>query len=304
MKSRAVVVMLAIGCIMAAFIGVLWLSDARQEWRVSDEGLLEYSTPMPEFQITPVETSNASALYEVKFDSRGTEVAGLLLVPQAKPGAKSPGIVLLPGATVTKEKEQGLAKYLCSLGYASLTIDQRNLGGIEVSGDLVKFSKGDEPVEYEMVHDALAAAEVLRNQPEIDPKRIIYAGESNGGRFAIIACALDPSARGVLAISTCGYGTDAAIASQGMTDPVLIRFYRSIDPDSYLIKIPPRRLAMIHSQNDTVIPLNNANQTYALARQPKKDMHFVGCAKHGYCTQMNPFIEKELALMSSGSIPD
>jgi len=298
MKSRSVVIILAIGCIMAAFIGVLWLSDARQEWQVSDEGLLEYSTPRPEFQTKSVETSNISTLYEVRFDSRGKEVSGLLLMPQTKPGTKSPGIVLLPGATVTKEKEQGLAKYLCGLGYASLAIDQRNLGGIDVQGDLLKFSKGDEPVEYEMVHDALAAAEVLRDQPGIDPERIIYAGESNGGRFAIIACALDPSARGVLAISTCGYGTDAAIISQGLTDPLLIRFYRSIDPDSYLIKIPPRKLAMIHSLNDTIIPFKNADQTYALARLPK-EMHVVGCAKHGYCTQMNPFIEQELAFISS-----
>ena len=75
---------------------------------------------------------------------------------------------------------------------------------------------------------------ILRSRPEIDPKRIIYAGESNGGRFAIMACALDTAARGVLAISTCGYGTDAAIASAGVVDKNLVRFYRSIDPETYL----------------------------------------------------------------------
>ena len=114
-----------------------------------------------------------------------------------------------------------------------------------------------------MAYDALAAAEILRIRPEIDPENIIYARESNGGRFAIIACALDPTAKGVLAISTCGYGTDAAIASEEVVDKDLVRFYRSIDPETYLNKIAPRPLVMIHSRNDTIIPYQLAEQTYA-----------------------------------------
>ncbi len=74
-------------------------------------------------------------------------------------------MVLLPGATITKEREQGLAKLLSGLGYATMALDQRNLGGIDVGGDLEMFLNGQEPTEYKMVHDALAAAEVLRMQP-------------------------------------------------------------------------------------------------------------------------------------------
>ena len=149
-----------------------------------------------------------------------------------------------------------------------------------------------------MVYDALAAAEILRVQPGIDPGRIIYAGESNGGRFAIIACALDAKARGILAISTSGYGTDAAVAAAGLTDKDTIRFYRSIDPDTYLSKITPRSLAMIHSLNDTVIPYQLAEQTYAIASQPKS-FDTVGCTKHGYCTEMNGYIEKRLLSLAT-----
>jgi len=144
-----------------------------------------------------------------------------------------------------------------------------------------------------MVYDALAAAEMLRAQPEIDPQRIIYAGESNGGRFAIMACAQDPAARGVLAISTCGYGTDAAIASARLVDKNLVRFYRSIDPETYLRKVAPRPLVMIHSRNDTIIPYQLAEQTYALGIEPKR-LHTVGCSVHGYCAQMDDAIEEEL----------
>jgi hypothetical protein len=197
---------------------------------------------------------------------------------------------------VTKEREQGVAKYLCSLGFAIITLDQRNLGAADMQGDLQMFLKGIEPTEHKMVHDALAAAEVLRNQPRIDPNRILYVGESNGGRFAIIACALDPKARGVIAISTSGYGIDAAITSGVLKDQDTIRFYKSIDPETYLSKIPPRKLVMFHSVNDPVIPYEYANSTYEKALPPK-DFYTVKCHMHGHCTDMDAALEKELTNM-------
>lgn len=295
--NRTVIRLVAIGCLIAAVVGVLLLSDTGQDWHVTNEGLLEYPPSTPEYQLTPLETTADYALYEVGFTSRGTQMAGLLRVPQAPQDNEVPGVVLLPGATVTKEGEQGLAKYLCSLGYASIALDQRNVGVIDIDGDLQMFLDGEEPTEHKMVHDALAAAEVLRDRPGIDSNRIVFAGESNGARFAIIACALDPEARGVIAISTCGYGIDAAIAAGSLAaEPDMIRFYKSIDPETYLGKIPPRRFVMIHSVNDTVIPYASAEQTYAKAVEPK-ELHTVECATHGYCTEMDPFLQEEFRAM-------
>jgi hypothetical protein len=269
-----------------------------KDWTVTDEGILAYTVSLPQYNLSgPISDANTT-LSTFQFQSRDTQIAGLLRIPVwsqnsvAKAG-RVPGIVLLPGATVTKEREQGLAKYLADLGYATLTLDQRNLGSTDPKRDLQLFIEGLEPTEHKMVYDALAAAAILRAQPGIDPDRIIYAGESNGGRFAIIACALDAKARGILAISTSGYGMDAAVAAAGLTDKDTIHFYRSIDPDTYLSKITPRSFAMIHSSNDTVIPYHLAEQTYAIASQPKS-FDTVGCNKHGYCTEMNGYIEKRL----------
>ncbi|MDD1741993.1 MAG: alpha/beta hydrolase [Methanotrichaceae archaeon] len=184
-----------------------------------------------------------------------------------------------------------MAKY--SLGYASITFDQRNSGVADIRNDYQPFMNSKEPTEYKMVHDALVAAEILRDQPEIDPNRIAYAGESNGGRFATIACALDPMAHGAIAISSCGYGIDAMIRPGKLNDLNTIRFYRSIDPDTYLSLIPPREFIMIHSLKDPIIPFEYANQTYAMAYDPKS-LQIVECDKHGYCTEMNAFLEKDL----------
>jgi dienelactone hydrolase len=292
--ARTIIVILAIS--IAAIAAVIFLSGSDRNWRVTPEGVLDYPKCTPEYQVSILETRDNYSLYEVSFASRGTQIAGLMRVPTQ--GADVPGIVLLPGAAVTKEGEQGLAKYLCSLGYASITIDQRNLGALDIQTDLQMFVNGEEPIEHKMVHDALAAAAVLRRQPGIDPERIVFAGESNGARFAIIACALDPDACGVIAVSTCGYGVDSAITSGALNDPEVIRFYKSIDPDKYLSKIPPRKFVMIHSLNDTIIPYENAQWTYAKALAPKK-LHTIDIVTHGYCNEMAAYLETELEAMVS-----
>ncbi|HPM27067.1 MAG TPA: acetylxylan esterase, partial [Methanothrix sp.] len=188
------------------FLSTVALTSLSKDYSVSDAGLLEYRIALPSYNITPGNLEENSSFSEVSFESRGAEIAAILRMPgpEIKKKIKTQnisGIVLLPGATVSKEAEQGLARRLADLGYASITLDQRNLGGIDPQGDLQHFLQGQEPEEHKMVYDALAAAMILRDRPEIDRDRIIYAGESNGGRFAIIACALDKKARGVLAIS-------------------------------------------------------------------------------------------------------
>ncbi|MEA3488696.1 MAG: acetylxylan esterase [Euryarchaeota archaeon] len=268
----------------------------RDGWRVTNEGLLEYGNPECNYQLKTLETMGNHTLHEVVFTSRDKQIAGLLRIPGGD--EEVPGVVLLPGATVTKEGEQGLAKYLCGLGYASIAIDQRNLGGIDVQSDLRLFLNDEEPTEHKMVHDALVAAEVLRKQPGIDPERIVYLGESNGARFAITACALDPNARGMIAISTCGYDLESAIATGQLNDRDMIRFYRSIDPDTYLTGIQPRKFVMIHSLNDTIIQYDSAQRTYTRAVAPK-ELYTVGTATHGYCTEMDEYIKTELAGMVS-----
>lgn len=306
MEKSTLIGLLAIFFITAivavtAFVGLSSLSDNKQEWHVTYNGLLDYPTPAPEYKLRQIETSDNSTQYDVIFTSRDAQIAGLLRMPKLNRDKENlnriiPGIVLLPGATVTKEREQGFAKYLCSLGFASITLDQRNSGSVDMQSDLQMFMKGIEPTEHKMVHDALAAAAVLRSQPKIDPNRIVYVGESNGGRFAMIACALDQNARGVIAISTSGYGIDDAIASGMIRDQRMIQFYRSIDPETYLSKIAPRKLVMFHSINDPVIPFESANRTYEKAFQ-LKNFYSVKCAIHGHCMEMDAFLEKELTNM-------
>lgn len=320
-QSWTVFGLMLLVCAAALFMGWHYLSgeDGSAQppegpvWSVTDQGVLNYRLTLSSYNISPGKADGNSTLFSISFESRGAIIDALLRIPgherpengtgaasSEEPEGRVPGIVLLPGATVSKEREQRLASHLAELGYASITLDQRNLGGIDPKADLQIFLSGKEPVEHMMVHDALTAASILRGLSEIDPERIIYAGESNGGRFAIIAAALDRECRGVIAISTCGYGTDMMIAAAGAggaVDEERVRFFRSIDPDSYLKLLPPRPLVMIHSENDTVIPYALGRQSFRQGIEPKR-MHSVGCARHGYCPEMDRALLEELSNMT------
>ncbi|WP_440946349.1 alpha/beta hydrolase family protein [Methanosarcina sp. T3] len=287
--------------IVVGFFGVLYNpSNSIEEtlpWKISEAGILSFSPREgPVFTVQEIEDpyspEDPDILKMVSFESSGENVQALLRIPAN--ASSSPGIVLLPGAGVSKEGEQGLAAELSKMGYATLTLDQRNKGAINVDRDLELFRAGLEPVEHLMVYDALKAADVLSVQPEIDPERLAILGESNGGRFAIIACALEPSLKGVIGISTSGYGTEE-IDPASVADSEAYRFYLSIDPDTYLSALPPSRLVMVHSFNDTVISHELALRTFALAEEPKA-MYNATEETHGYTASMRPYLEKELEL--------
>ncbi len=300
--SKPAVFLLGFLLILVGVFGILYnpagSADAAAPWEVSEAGTLAFpDREEPVFTAQEIEDiyapENSDTLKLLSFESRGERIQALLRIPANS--SSSPGLVLLPGAGISKEAEQGLAAELSKMGYATLTPDQRNLGGINIDRDLELFRAGLEPLQYTMVYDALKASDVLAAQQEIDPERLAILGESNGGRFAVLACALNPSFKGVIGISTAGYGTeeiDPAIAN----DLEAYRFYRSIDPDTYLHTLPPAKFVQIHSFNDTVISHDLAIQTFALAKEPKA-MYNVTESVHGYTASMRPYLEKELALL-------
>ncbi|MFH1470873.1 MAG: alpha/beta fold hydrolase [Candidatus Micrarchaeota archaeon] len=287
------------------------------DWSVSEEGLLSYSPRGGIIYSEALVSSEGDTLLKIEFESRGTTVHGLLRIPKiageagtgtnetggdASIGASSgvPGIVLLPGAGVTKEGEQKVASELARMGYASLTIDQRGIGeSKEKVGDLNSnyeiFLRGKEPPVYEMIHDALRAYDLLRERHEIDSGRIFFMGESMGGRTAIIAAALEPRARGAVGISTGGYGLGGAVVKNNLT-----LFQKSIDPDAYIGMIAPGKVLMIHSKRDDVVGIENARRTYVGASEPKRFVE-VDCNTHGYCVEMKEELGDGLAWIVSGS---
>ena len=288
------IVITMIGLLLLLVFVYFLIPHGSDQWSVNKDGVLSYheNRGKVDIKVLKTESGNGDTLETISFPSKDYVVEGLLRIPSSM--KKVPAVVILPGATVNKEGTQGLAKIFANKGYASLGIEQRNLGGVDTRYDYSLFKDDKEPVEHKMVFDALRAVDVLRQDTRVDANKIVTIGESNGGRFAIIAAALDPDIKGVIGISTSGYDTESQIIN--VRDETVIRFYRSIDPETYLDKIPPRKLVMLHSVNDSIIPIDLAENTFKKAEEPKQ-FYRIMTGNHGFSEDMRVPLEKELELM-------
>ncbi|MEM3030340.1 MAG: alpha/beta hydrolase [Candidatus Micrarchaeia archaeon] len=272
---------------------LLFGCPSQDSYSVSDAGIIHF----PE-RNCPVWEINSSLegtdkLVGLRFENGGAVVYGLLRVPRSS--APLPALVLLHGAGVNKVYEQKLARTLSRFGYASLAIDLRGHGetGGQSAGmedELAAFASGKPPQTHLMVSDALCAFDALAAHGEVDADRIAFAGESMGGRLALIAAALEPRAKGAVGISTAGYGLPSH------RNKTIERYLRSIDPDNYLTLLPPRPVVFVHSTADQTVPYATAVRSYSLAREPRR-LVTVTCPIHGYCEEMDGALAHELEKM-------
>jgi dienelactone hydrolase len=290
-KNKKIIIAI-IGAVLISVLIYSLIPQSSQQWTVSREGALSYpeNRGKVDVSVLKIESGSNYTLETISFLSKDYTVEGLLRIPSSE--KKVPAVVILPGATVPKEGTQGLAEIFSNMGYASLGIEQRNRGVVNPEYDYKLFKDGKEPVEHKMVFDALRAVDALKQYPGIDPERIAIVGESNGGRFAIISAALNPEIKGVIGISTSGYDTE----SINIRDETAIRFYRSIDPDTYLGSIPPCKFVMLHSINDTIVPIELAENTFKKAKEPKQ-FYKVTTGTHGFSEGMREPLENELRQM-------
>jgi len=216
------------------------------------------------------------------------------LLFKPKSSSNVPGLVLLPGGSVTKESESILAEKIAKLGYAVLTIDQRGVGQtggyyLWLDQDYNVFLNGNEPIQQLSVYDGLASTDILRDVEGIDKNNIAISGESMGGRYAIIAAAQDKRLKGALIISSAGFNFKK-------TDEPYDSYLISVDPDHYIDKISPNKLFMLHGSNDSMINLGDAEQTFSLAKEPKRFFIAEGCS-HGYCDKMYDEVVADLKIL-------
>ena len=289
----AIVLLILVAPYFTKFVDSLSPSD---KWSISEDGLIWYpqNRGAVEYTETVLNDTSEFTLSKIVYMSKGERIYALLRVPKTSENRK-PAMILLPGATVTKEAEQDRASVLAGWGYITLSIDERGNSGETGGGmksmddEYLLFSQNNEPVQHKMVFDVLRAYDFLKARNDVDYNNIAVLGESMGGRLAIMAGAVEPRIKAVVGISTAGYGSLAAQSP----DANVAGFFRSIDPDAYIGKIAPRMLLMIHSANDTVIPIGMAQKTFAYANEPKKFI-VVGCRTHGWCDDMAPVLKEEI----------
>jgi len=146
---------------------------------------------------TPVASGTASPAarpQEVTFTSGADLIYGTLLLPITDQGKKLPAAVILAGSGPTDRDGnskvisgpvntlRNFADAFASQGIASLRYDKLGSGKTGLAS-----STNPAAIGFDLfVAEAQAAYAFLRAQPEVDPRRVIFLGHSEGGLIALV----------------------------------------------------------------------------------------------------------------------
>jgi alpha/beta superfamily hydrolase len=121
---------------------------------------------------------------ELTFQSQGYMLSGTLEVPTGS--GSFPCVVMLVGSGQVDRDENHpkmitntfsqIANYLSAQGFASFRFDKRGVGKSQGNYNASGF--------YDNRDDGIAALELVREQPEIDPTKIFVLGHSEGALLA------------------------------------------------------------------------------------------------------------------------
>jgi pimeloyl-ACP methyl ester carboxylesterase len=138
----------------------------------------------------------------VRIPGNGFNLAGTLSQPSGTPPAESrgrfPAVVLVGGSGPTDRDETVaglpifglLAGPLADAGYYVLRYDKRGVGQ---SG-----GRGETATLQDFAEDVRGAVKFLRERRDVDPKRVVLFGHSEGGLVALLAASRDDDIAGVV----------------------------------------------------------------------------------------------------------
>ncbi|MCX6700490.1 MAG: alpha/beta hydrolase [Methanomicrobiales archaeon] len=257
-------------CVLLA--GCTGTPPTERSYSVDSSGVLSVQCPPIQVTETVLSTGANVTISRLVFHTPHGDVFGLLAAPASPKAA----FVHAPGAGNKKEGHEGRAVSSAQNGYAYLVLDIRGNGGetpgypLDFEKDFNLYQKEGFPEYYDTVCDMINAQQYLSSRYDVP----VYAsGESNGGRYAAVATAIDPGFAGFVGISTSGFG-------RAGDNPTYLesakKFLLSIDPDVYIGAISPRSVILFHAPGDPIIPFGDGRKLYDLAKDPKKFFSFNG----------------------------
>lgn len=168
--------------------------------RRTDEAMEPFSIEVPAAR----EPDPRFSYEEVKIRSEDALLAGSVTKPRDAEG-RSPAIFFISGSGLQDRDgnssgvEVGtreLLDHLTAAGFLCLRVDDRGAG--ESTGKL-------EGIGYqELVADAAACVRFLEGREDVDPKRIVLVGHSEGGLTAPLLAQRNPNIAGLVLMAACG----------------------------------------------------------------------------------------------------
>ncbi|MFH0752890.1 MAG: acetylxylan esterase [archaeon] len=285
MKTLNIAITITIGFLLLFAAGRIINSQIEEKNWIDPNGRMVFPD-RGEVKFTQTQISEGK--YKIVYDSKGTDIHAHLYKPSV---TNAPAVIIAPAAGAPKEGQEDFAKWLVDQGYAVLVLDQREIGETKWTAPDPQteydafMQKKKETTEQLMIYDVLKAYDLMSQIEGVDENNIILEGESMGGRFAMVAAAIEPKIKGIIVISSSGYGT--------VTGP-LKEYVDTINPDHYVNLISPRKLVMLHSPTDSVVPAILAQETYELAKEPKEFIEMPKPCNHGNCDEIRDTLLEKL----------
>lgn len=229
---------------------------------------------------------------QLTMNDGSSDVYALIAEPVDASKARA-AVIFAPGAGVAADKHLNRSIEYAQDGIVFMAVDIRGNGGktagvpLNIQNEYKTFSRGTTPQYYKIIFDLCAAQKYIAGIYGSDLP-IYAAGSSNGGRYACVAAAIDEGFAGYVGISTSGYVYEEGIAGQGGMDI----FVRSINPDTYIGKIAPREVYILHSASDSLIPYDQGLGLYNRAGEPKDFEMFIG--GHGINAEVDQYLLRTL----------
>ena len=229
---------------------------------------------------------------ELNMNDGSGDVYALIAEPVDASKARA-AVVFAPGAGVPADRHLNRSVEYAKDGIVFMAVDIRGNGGktpgyafTGIDTDYKYFSRGATPQYYKIIFDLCAAQKYIAGI--YGPDLPVYAaGSSNGGRYACVAAAIDEGFAGFVGISTSGY-----VYEEGRGNSGLDIFVRSINPDTYIGKIAPREVYILHSADDSLIPYDQGLGLYNRAGEPKDFEMFMG--GHGINGEVDQYLLRTL----------
>ena len=166
-------------------------------------------------------------------------------------------VLLLNGNAGNRSDRAPLASSLSAAGFAVLVFDYRGYGG-----------NPGAPSETGLLLDARAALGYLASRDDVDPKRIVYYGESLGAAVAVALAAERPP----LALILRSPFTSLADIGRHHYPylPIHPRFLQDRYPSIDLIGAVRSPVLVIAGALDRVVPPDHSRRLYEAASEPKR----------------------------------
>jgi uncharacterized protein len=206
--------------------------------------------------------------------------------PGVGSGGAGPAVVVCNGNGGDRSMRAALAAALSRLGLAVLLFDYRGYGGNPGSPD-----------EEGLATDARAALDYLAGRPEVDPRRVVYFGESLGAAVAVRLAVERPPAALVLR------SPFASLAEVGRHHypllPVSLLLRDRHDSAARVGRLTAP-LLVVAGDRDRIVPAAHSRRLFAAAPQPKRLVVLDGADHNDHELLAGPRLVGELRAFLAG----